>query len=231
MKATNKCFLCLNRGHAALQCAKKGKATCTVRKGPYKFICDVDRTSDAPALSVSKIDTALPNFTYLQTARVRIVRPTGLSNLTRCEVDSGSQTSIVRTYLIDTLKLDVIDQRNVAAGTFESPTVTSSSRRLVRLDVRGIWINSSTTTTAFESAYEILPLPTVPHDVNMMTHIPKLKFADPNEQEDLPIQILVGGDHYWKTVKDSPPWRFSPSDCFRGSEGYLAETDPVSWST
>jgi hypothetical protein len=45
----------------------------------------------------------------------------------------------------------------------------------------------------------------------MMTHIPKLQLADPCEQEDLPIEILVGGDHYWKIVNDSPPWLISPS--------------------
>jgi len=44
----------------------------------------------------------------------------------------------------------------------------------------------------------------------MTTHTPKLQFADSREQEDLPIEILVGGDHYWKIV-DSPPLRISPS--------------------
>jgi hypothetical protein len=99
----------------------------------------------------------------------------------------------------------------VAVGELESPSVTSNSRRQVRLDWTGIWINSSTTITPFESAYEFLPLPTVPHDVNMTTNIPKLQFADPNGQEYLPIEILVGGDHYWKIVKDGPPCRLSPS--------------------
>jgi hypothetical protein len=162
-------------------------------------------------MSVSKIDAALPNFTYLQTARVRIVGPTGLSKLTRCVLDSGSQTSFVSTSIVEALKLDVIDQRDLAVSAFESSSVTSSSRKLVHLDMRGIWTNSSTTITAFESAYEFLPQPTVPHDVNMLTHIPKLQFADPREQEDLPIELLVGGDHYWKIVKDGPPWRISPS--------------------
>jgi hypothetical protein len=45
----------------------------------------------------------------------------------------------------------------------------------------------------------------------MATRTPKLQFADPAEQEDLPIEILVGSDHYWKLVKDSPPRRISPS--------------------
>jgi len=78
-------------------------------------------------------------------------------------------------------------------------------------DLRGIWTNFNTTITAFESAYEFLPQPTVPRDSNMTMHTPKLQFADPKEQEDLPIQILVGSDHYWKIVKDSPPLRISPS--------------------
>jgi hypothetical protein len=45
----------------------------------------------------------------------------------------------------------------------------------------------------------------------MMTHIRKVQLADPCEQEDLPIEILVRGDHYWKIVYDSPSWHMSPS--------------------
>ena len=45
----------------------------------------------------------------------------------------------------------------------------------------------------------------------MTTHAHKLQFVDPREQEDLPIEILVGGDLYWKIVKDGPPLRISPS--------------------
>ena len=217
LKASNRCFLCLNRGHAVRQCTKKGKAMCTLCKGSHhKSICGADRTNDTAALptnvmSVSKIDVAVPNFTYLQTARVRIIGPTGLSKITRCVLDSGSQTSFVSSPIIDSLKLDVIDQQNLAVSAFESSPATSNSRRLVRLDLRGIWTNFSTTITAFESAYKFLPQPTVSREINGTTHTPKLQFADPREQEDLPIEILIGGDHYWKIVKDSPPLRISPS--------------------
>jgi len=71
--------------------------------------------------------------------------------------------------------------------------------------------NFKTTITAFVSAYEFLPQPTVPRDTNIKTHNTKLQLADPKEREDLPIEILVGSDHYWKLVKDSPPLRISPS--------------------
>jgi hypothetical protein len=111
LKANNRCLLSLNRGHEVRQCGE-GQVTCTVFKGPHdNSICDDDRTNNAPALptnvvSVSKLDVAVPNFTYLQIARFRIVGPTGLSKLTRCVLDSGSQTSFRSSSFIDALKLE-----------------------------------------------------------------------------------------------------------------------------
>ena len=100
---------------------------------------------------MGKLDVASLNFTYLQTARVRIVGRTGLSKLTRCVLDSGSQSSFVSMSVIDALKLDVVGQRNLAVSAFESSSVKSSPRSLVRLDLRDIWTNSSMTITAFEA--------------------------------------------------------------------------------
>lgn len=160
--ATNRCFLCITRERAVRQCAKKDKIMCNICKGPHhKSICNADRTNGTLGLptnvmSFSKIDVAFPNFTYIPTASVRVVGSTGLSNLTRCVLDKESQTSFVNTSIIDALKLDVIDWRNLAVSAFES-SVTPNTRRLVHLDLEGIWTTSSTTITAFESAYEFLP--------------------------------------------------------------------------
>jgi hypothetical protein len=129
------CFLCFNRGHAARQCAKKGRAMCTVCKGPpYNSICNADRPKDTPvlptnAMSDRKIDDSTPKFTYLQNARVRIVGPTGLSKLARCVLDSGSQTSFVSTSIIDVLKLDMIDQQNLASGHQHDDTRSQATVR------------------------------------------------------------------------------------------------------
>jgi hypothetical protein len=132
-------------------------------------------------MSVSKIGHAVPNFTYLQTARVRIVGPTGLSKLTRCVLDSGSQTSFLSTSIIEVLKLEVTDQQNLAVNAFESPTATSIPRRLVHLNLREIWNNFSANNTAFESTYEFLPPPTVSRNIDMRTHTPNLQFVEPRE--------------------------------------------------
>jgi hypothetical protein len=154
-------------------------------------------------MSVSKIDVALPSFTYFKTARFRIIRPTSLSKLTRCVLGSGIQTSFINTSIIDDLKLAVIDQQNLAVRAFESSSVGSSPRRLFRLDPRAIWTNSSTTITAFESAYEFLPQPTMPRNINMMTHTPKLQFADPREQDELPVEIAVHSATAFKVRMDA----------------------------
>jgi len=36
--------------------------------------------------------------------------------------------------------------------------------------------------------------------------MPDLQMADPmtHSQEDIPEEILISGEHYWKVVKDSP---------------------------
>ena len=44
-----------------------------------------------------------------------------------------------------------------------------------------------------------------------MVSTSEIQLADPGGKEDLPIEILIGGDYYWTIVKDSPLRRLSPS--------------------
>jgi hypothetical protein len=45
-----------------------------------------------------------------------------------------------------------------------------------------------------------------------MTQTCKIKITDPREGErDLPIEVLIGGDNYWRIVKDVSTIRLSPS--------------------
>jgi hypothetical protein len=84
------CFLCLNRGHNARVCSKRGRASCTRCKGEHhRSICNetgaiTTPIKDTAPTTVGKIDVAPTGFTYLQTARIWVIRPTGLSKLTRC---------------------------------------------------------------------------------------------------------------------------------------------------
>ncbi|KAJ4437633.1 hypothetical protein ANN_17778 [Periplaneta americana] len=80
--------------------------------------------------------------------------------------------------------------------------------------MKSIWTNSTARITGFESTHAFSPQPAVPHDVKMLAHTRKLQLADPKDHTDdmnLPIEIVIGGDHYWKVVKDSSPIRISPT--------------------
>lgn len=65
--------------------------------------------------------------------------------------------------------------------------------------------------TAYESAHTLSAQPAVPQDVTTLAYTRKLQLADPKEEEDIPVEILIGGDHYWKVVKANPPIHISTS--------------------
>jgi hypothetical protein len=79
------------------------------------------------------------------------------------------------------------------------------------MKLKSIWPGFSTYITAYESAYEFLPQPSVPLTVVTGASTLELQLADPRGNEDLPIEILIGADYYWTIMKDSPLRRLSPS--------------------
>jgi len=218
LKSAHRCFLCLNRGHNARVCSKRGRASCTRCKGAHhRSICNetgaiTTPTKDTAPTTVGKIAVASPDFTYLQTARIWVMGPTGLSKLTHCVLDAGGQSSFVAKTLIEDLKLDVVDRRNLVVSAFESRSSDSDPRRVARFCAKSIWTNTVVTITAFESTHALCPHPTVSHDITIMALTRKIQLADPREGErDLPIKVLIGGDHYWRIVKDASTIRLSSS--------------------
>jgi hypothetical protein len=125
LRSAYRCFLCLNRSHNAKVCSRRGRALCSKCKGAHhRSIRNTAGTAAKPTrktpTAVCKIDIASPDFTYLQTARIWVTGPTGVSKLTRCVLDGGSQSSFIANTLIDTLKLQVVDRRDVVVSAFES---------------------------------------------------------------------------------------------------------------
>ena len=157
--------------------------------------------------SVGRIEVTSPGFTYLQTAQVWITGPMGLSRLTRCLLGGGSQSSFIAAHLLDDLNLQVIKKRELTVCAFEPPSTHSSWWRLVQFDMKGVWTHSMISITAYGNARVLSAQPALPQDVKTLAYARKLQLADPktHSQEDIPIEILIGGDHYWKVVKDSPP--------------------------
>ena len=115
--------------------------TCVKCKKPqHEAICNGDQQA---AVSVGTIEVKLRDFTYLQTALIRIMGPTGLSKLTRCILDAGSQSSFVYKDLVNQLILDMIGWKHLAVTVFEALQPTSRNSRLVCLNVSGVWTNVS----------------------------------------------------------------------------------------
>lgn len=120
-------------------------------------------------------------------------------------MDGGSQKS----FIIEELKLGVIGDRSLAVTAFEESAVTSIHRMLVRFTVISMCCNARLSLTAFEAAH-FSPQLTAPHDILHLVENKKLLLADPTDTAKyLPIEILIGGDKYWHTVKDTAPIRLS----------------------
>jgi hypothetical protein len=77
--------------------------------------------------------------------------------------------------------------------------------------MKGVWTHSAVSITAYESTHALSAQPAVPQDFTTFAHARKLQLADPktHSREDIPVEILIGGDHHLKIVKDSPPIRIS----------------------
>ncbi|GFY56707.1 hypothetical protein TNIN_27191 [Trichonephila inaurata madagascariensis] len=73
-----------------------------------KTPCKTPTNEQSAISSTNKIDAFTCNFVHLQTARVFITGSTGITKLTRCFLDDGSQSSFISSDLVDTLNLPVI---------------------------------------------------------------------------------------------------------------------------
>ncbi|GFR03285.1 integrase catalytic domain-containing protein [Trichonephila clavata] len=86
LKATNRCFLCTNRGHVQKNCFRKEKYCCSKCRKKHHVSIRKTPTKSATT-STNKIDTSTYNFVHLQTTRVLITGSNGITKLTRCLLD------------------------------------------------------------------------------------------------------------------------------------------------
>jgi hypothetical protein len=100
------------------------------------------------------------------------------------------------------LQLEVIEQRDVSVTAFESNPTAHGRRRLVRFSVRGAGARVPTSLTEFESTHAFSHHPVAPLDMKTLAQARKLQLADPpGDPENLPIEIFIGGDHYWEQLR------------------------------
>ncbi|GFT83767.1 integrase catalytic domain-containing protein [Nephila pilipes] len=152
LKSSNRCFLYTNRGHRIANCPHKSTARCIkCKKQHHVSICPPRNTQLLITHSeVNHINIPRTIFTYLQTACLYVTGPTGITKLTCCILDGGSQASFVDIKLIDKLKLNVINSSSLRVQAFES-SFKQEQRRCVQLTLSGLWSKQSILITAFES--------------------------------------------------------------------------------
>ncbi|GBM52363.1 hypothetical protein AVEN_160090-1 [Araneus ventricosus] len=121
LKTAGRCFLCANKGHNVSSCPRKDKAFCIKCKWKYHVsICKNSNSDLIPLTTANQVNIFPSNVTHLQTAKVFITGPAGITKLTSCILDGGSQSSFVSTGLVDVLNLKVISTDNLGIRGFES---------------------------------------------------------------------------------------------------------------
>ncbi|KFM70593.1 hypothetical protein X975_21762, partial [Stegodyphus mimosarum] len=213
LKTSNRCFLCTNRGHRVSNCPRKNTARCTkCKKRHHVSICPPVENNQLRVTSSAVNHITFPKtiFTHLQTARVYVTGPTGITKLTRCILDGGSQASFVHTNLIEKLKLKVVSSASLLVQAFESFT-SQEQRRCVQLSLSSLWSNQTFSISAFESSNSYTTHPTAPPEIVHFAQKKRLRIADPPDDSSLPIEILIGGDHYWQIVSAEAPIKLSES--------------------
>ncbi|GBN69084.1 hypothetical protein AVEN_251531-1, partial [Araneus ventricosus] len=213
LKTAGRCFLCTNKGHNVRICPRKDKAFCIKCKRKHHVsICKNSNPDLTPLTTANQVNIFASNVTHLQTAKVFITGSTGITKLTRCILDGGSQSSFVSTRLVDVLNLKVISTDNLEVRGFESYSSETQPRRRVQLELSSIWNKSSVSLSAFESSNTYAPYQTVPTDITLFARQKKLKLADPYEKTDnLPIEVLIGADFYWTVMTVKPPKKLTES--------------------
>ncbi|GBM19375.1 hypothetical protein AVEN_196006-1 [Araneus ventricosus] len=212
LKTAGRCFLCTNRGHVR-SCPRKDKAFCIKYKREHHVsICKNSNPDLIPLTAENEVNIFVSNVTHLQTAKLFITGPTGITKLTRCILDGGSQSSFVFTRLIDILNLKVISTDNIEVRGIESHSRETQPRRRVQLELFSIWSKSSVSLSAFESSNTHVPHQTVPTEITLFARQQKLKLADPYEKTDnFPIEILIEADFYWTVMTVKLPKKLTES--------------------
>ncbi|XP_055714232.1 uncharacterized protein LOC129808477 [Phlebotomus papatasi] len=158
-------------------------------------------SSNRVVLSTFPCRTSPTNsMVFLATAIVEVLDADGKRIKCRAVLDSGSQTCLISTALSDSLRLK---KHPVSVSLTGVGGVQSNIRHQT-----DVILFSTTSSENFNLACLVVPrvtrnLPSWnvnPEEVNIP---PGTMLADPQWFESRPIDILIGGTHYWEMVKDN----------------------------
>jgi hypothetical protein len=137
------------------------------------------RSSPIASPSVGTVDISPTDFTYLQTTRVWITGPTGLSRLTRCVLEWRETVQLY--FQVSNRRPVTLSDSTVefVCYCFVIYHTAPGRRRSIRCNMRGTGTNASTLLTALENTQAFSHHPSVPHDIMTLARILALRLADP----------------------------------------------------
>ena len=199
-----RCYVCLKSGHLARSCQSTNK--CFKCGGRHHIsLCEPRKKTDEQVdqttvnVTVNKNETTL-----LQTARVLVsAKDSKNSTKTRVVLDSCSQRSFINSHLREKLKLKTVRTERMIVKGFgcEEDTVRTIDVVCVKLRslVSNKFINIEVHVVPFicsPISNQFIELAQVQYE-----HLIELKLADSTDGEsNLKVDILIGGDNYWKFV-------------------------------
>ena len=222
LRSSGRCFNCLRKNHISRNCRSSSK--CKKCQGRHHTsICDKgsqkkDRSGQTNAAA---LDPEASNFTpattttstlcstqgraiLLQTARTVAFNPAkpSLSTDVRLLFDSGSQRSYLTERAKRRLQLKPTGERTLSIATFGAvqEQVKACPMVSVGLQLKG-YPNASLSLHVVPTICE--PLSSQPITASVETHdrLRELDLADSSDGTSrLPVDILVGCDHYWDFV-------------------------------
>ena len=241
LRSSGRCFNCLRKNHLSRNCRITSK--CKQCQGRHHTsICEkgsnpredtslatpINLDPKAPMFTPSPTTNALcssrGNAVLLQTARTTVYNPSepSLRVEVRLLLDSGSQRSYLTERAMKRLRLEPIHRHTLSIATFgaiqEQPKVCPIVS--VGVCLRGC-PDASLELHVVPTICEPLSYQPIASSVKSYDHLVSLDLADASDGSSrLPVDILIGCDHYWDLVTGS---------ICRGREGPAAIHTKLGW--
>ena len=211
-----RCFVCLKGVHIARQCTSTARwfkchgrqhiSICEQQKN-YNGNRNAENATLNPAAPkyghYSGVTMTQKSTTTSQTAQANVISDTGKSASVRLLFDSCSQKSFANSKIRQVLNLPLLRKERMVLKAYKSRNEEPRVIDVVRAKIKGI--NKSTTVDVelYVVSRICSPISCQTIELAQVTyeHIINLELADStNGSRDLKIDVLIGGDLYWKFI-------------------------------
>ena len=156
---------------------------------------------DSATFSVTSLASKADN-TILQTCQVKIAGTTA-----RCLLDSGAQGSFIESSLAKSLGLKPVGKRMLSISTFGGHTTSSELRNVYSLHLvspLSPWTSLHVKLFEIDAIGHKNQRAPSSNELKKYPHLQGLRFNDLGQYRDLPVQILLGIDYYYKVIEGEP---------------------------